>query len=268
MLRSATLMTRSSSWSWSSSPSACAPRPFSRSSSLRGRGDGPGEMVGALAVTDREVRHVARDRAAERHGRRQQDRLAERDVDGEGVGQVGLRAPRRAGLGPHAVGDRAREAERLGGQRRACGSGCGRRRRRRSGGRGPPASRQVALRRAISGRGPSSPGAWPRPRACRPRSAAATQHRRLRRPDELPPTRASVCRVSVRPLGCGSSPVAHDPEVDAPRSTLTGRCWVIALARCTRPTGAERERRVGHQRHVQREGEHVRVGRAAGCRAA
>ena len=45
------------------------------------------------------------------------DRLAEADLDGVGVGQRCLERGEAAGLGPHAVRDRPREAERLGGQR-------------------------------------------------------------------------------------------------------------------------------------------------------
>ena len=55
--------------------------------------------------------------AAELDPAGQQDRAAEGDVDGEGVGQAGLERRQAARLGPHPVRDRRREAERLRGQR-------------------------------------------------------------------------------------------------------------------------------------------------------
>ena len=45
------------------------------------------------------------------------------------------------------------------------------------------------------------------------------------------------------------------------RARRSGRCWTIRLAMWTRPIAAKREAAIGHQRQVQRERQHVRIGR-------
>ena len=76
------------------------------------------EMRGLpLRVAHGEGDLVALGGAGELDAGGQQDRLAEAHVDGEGVGQAAVERRQAAGLGPHPVRDRPREAERLRGQR-------------------------------------------------------------------------------------------------------------------------------------------------------
>ena len=186
-------------------------------------------------------------RLAERDLRGQQDRLFELDVDGEGVREPQQRR-QAARLRPHPVGDRAREAEGLGAQPRAGGSGCGRRTRRRSG--GPRSSR--TRHSAVTG-GPNAgrlgTDSSPAPRL---RFVANPCH------TSSPPARAA--RDEVERLAAAvrreAPPRARSASASSPSSS--GRCWMIRSAMCTTPTalnGAPRQ-----QRHVQREREHVRVG--------
>ncbi len=109
MLRSAMLL------SWVTVISSCSSRLWD----LDPERPHPAVEVGGstFCVADREIDRVASRGARELDSRGQQDRLAEANLDAEGVGQAALQRRQAAGLGPHAVGDRPREAERLGGQR-------------------------------------------------------------------------------------------------------------------------------------------------------
>ncbi len=49
------------------------------------------------------------------------------------------------------------------------------------------------------------------------------------------PTQASVTRLKVRPLGCGSSPVGRTVSRSS-SSIPIRRCWVIVFSMWTRPT--------------------------------
>ena len=73
--------------------------------------------------------------------------------------------------------------------------------------------------------------------------------------------------AKVRPFGCGCERGRPDRGSSAPRRSPIGRCCVDPVLDVDEADRAEREAAVGHHRHVQREGEHVRVGRRAGGRA-
>ena len=187
----------------------------------------------------------------------QQDRPAEGDVDGEGVGKAGLERRQAARLGPHPVGDRAPGSRAPSRSARACGSGCGRRRRPRSGGRGRRRARHWAVAGELAGSvGSALAVADRRPRRLSPRRSIVL----VALPDELladpclgdeverAPARVGLEAGSGGPRSESSSPSADRPVLDDP---------VVEVDEADR---AEREAAVGHHRHVQREGEHVRVG--------
>ena len=74
------------------------------------------------------------------------------------------------------------------------------------------------------------------------------------------PTRASASRSSCRPAVCGRRSAARTVNGDRLVGAHRPRT-VIEFATCTRPDEREREGLLGHQRHRQREREHVQVGR-------
>ena len=203
-----------------------------------------------LGIADRERIAPPRLRGGELDLGREQDRLLKRP---RAVKASGRRAERReaAGLGPHAVGDRAREAERLRGQgvhvdRVAVA------------GDGGVAAAEIAAA-ASSSRSPAARV------ALRPRRRAASSplpRRRSWRPSQASssPTRASVTIAKCGPSGAAASAVGADLQrqlARRPRRPVLDD-QVVDVDEADR---AEREAAVGHQRHVQREGEHVRVGR-------
>jgi len=71
----------------------------------------------SLRPAHREGDLLALSGAHELNARRQQDRLAEADIDRESVGQAALEGPEATGLRPHAVRDGARKAKGLRSQR-------------------------------------------------------------------------------------------------------------------------------------------------------
>ena len=212
----------------------------------------------SLCVAHRELDLLALGGARELDPARQQDRLAEADVDARRRRAGGSRAP--PGSAPWSTSRARSPAGSRAASRsaRACGSGCGRRRRRRSGGRG---RRRGATRRSAG----ELVGARPLGRA-RPLCAAGSPSPPPRRSIVLTssqtfsaPTHASVTRregaaarvrlelgradAQLQLLAEPDPPVLDDPVLDVDEADR-----------------AEGEAAVGHHRHVQREGEDVRVG--------
>ena len=184
--------------------------------------------------------------AAELDPAGEQDRAAEGDLGGEGVGQAGLERRQAAGLGPHPVRDRRREAERLRGQRVHVD-------RVAVAGDGGVAAAEVAAEL------PLGRGAARRPGARRPSPACARRRTSWRPRSEPPlprrsivlslsqtsssPARASVIRLKVRPLGWGCSAVGPDRAARAPRRSRSG-----GAGRSGSRGGRGRPRRTGSRR--------------------
>ena len=186
----------------------------------------------------------------------QQDRPAEADLDGEGVGQAALERRQAARLRPHPVRDRRREAERLRGQRvhvdRVAVAGDGRVAAAEVAAEAPLGAAPAARRRD---RGTASPScARAELAACRGAATCWCSPRRLAADRDLG-QQSRRCW----PFGCG----AQLGRAHAERQLLADPDPAVLgdpVLDVDQADRAEREAAVGHHRHVQREGEHVRVG--------
>ena len=196
-------------------------------------------------------------RGVEDHRGRQQDRQLERHVDGVPVGQPALQRGQAAGLRPHAVRDRAGEAESRAPAAGRCGSGCGRRTRRRSRCRSGGGTRQTR-RRGRRGRGGGA--GVPVRRTTRRLGAlcAGTSSGRARPARRRPSPSATTS--SCVPRSCGRRASARTGS-----ETVAGRQRPAAARsgspRAPGPSSGNGKSGRRHQRHGQREREHVRVGR-------
>ena len=193
----------------------------------------PPVEVRACPCGRRARRTASRRRRRPRRTRRvagQQDRLAERRLDRERVRQPRRRA--RPGSGPWSTSRaRSRAGSRTAGRSAGGrGSGCSRRRRRRSGGRDRPGSFQVALaaRPSEDGIGSAAAGSPPVPPEPRRRFVETSSH------TSSSPTRTSVRSENCCPRGWGSRPSAHTRS-DSRSPAPIGRCWTIRLVMCTSP---------------------------------
>ena len=194
---------------------------------------------------------------------RQQDRPPEADLDREGVGQAALERRQAAGLGPHAVGDRRREAERLRGQRvhvdRVAVA--------RDGG---VAAAEVAaeLPLGAGGRSAGSVGVVARASpAARRLAAAAAQHRAGALPDQL----VAGVRLGEEAEGAALRVRLERVGADAQRQLLAD-ARSAGAGRSGSRRGRARRRRTGSCRRPSppcAAGRRARAGRwAAGGRAA
>ena len=125
---------------------------------------------------------------------------------------------------------------------------------RRSAGRG---RRRAASRRRSRRR----PARSPAPGGGRVLVAAAAAQERRDAPPTPPRRRreTSVITSKTRPLACGRRFSDHTLTSTFSLGVIA-RCWVMTFSRCTVPMAGNGNVAVGHQRHVQRERQHVRVG--------
>ncbi len=209
-------------------------------------------MRGAGAgVAERERVAVVGGTRAERHPPGQQDRLLEGDLDADRLGQPVLQGGHAARQAPHAVRDLAREAQRLRGQRvevdRVVVAGDGR-----------VAAAQVAGQRP----GGAGGGRVGEDGALRGRgvATAAAQVGRGALPDQLAVAVADLGdevedgALGVRARGAD---VRRDADLLADdHVAVPGH----GVGHVHGADGRGREGRVRHHRHVQAEGQHVRVG--------
>ena len=191
--------------------------------------------------------------AGELHRGRNEHRHLELHRHGEGfLGQLVLQLPQGAGLGPHAVGDLAFEAEQLGGQRVEVD-------RVAVAGHGAVTAAGVAGDLPFNGVGDRFRGAARALVGLDAAAAAAEEVHRFAGPDPFAAGadhREDGKLVAFFHLGQVAQ-VAFDVELLA---LGDGAVLGDAVAHVHQAHGREREAVLHHQRHVQRKGVDVRVG--------